>query len=104
VVPVLARELEGVVQQRLQELPLLRCDAGSRLRHALLSRHTSSERRNSIRALAQSRCTVRTVTSSAFAVSSSEKPPKKRNSTTRQRSGRGTSSSNSFIAPPLTIM
>ena len=49
--------------------------------------HCESARRSSIRAFAQSRCTVRVVTPSASAVSSSLKPPKNRHSTTRASLG-----------------
>ena len=47
----------------------------------------ASARRSSMRAVTQSRCTVRTVTPNADAISASVSPPKKRHSTTRTSRG-----------------
>ena len=75
--PLAGRKLHRRVDERLQRLPpggregkRREAPAGARV-----VRHGASTSRSSMRALAQSRSTVRAVTPSTWAISSSESPP-----------------------------
>jgi hypothetical protein len=69
------RRGERRVEQRFERRPALGRHRRGRARARMSPTHAASVRRSSMRAFAQSRCTVRTVTPRAAAISSSVIPP-----------------------------